>query len=167
MTAAPDGFDAVLFLREELHRSLHGQAWHGPALLEALREVSWQKAITRPATGSHSIAEIAGHCIAWLEEVTRRLDGGAPRMPARGDWNDMASLAEDHWGDMLRDLVAAGAALDAALANLAPERLLAVCGDGLDHDAPLGSGVHFATMLNGVIQHNVYHAGQVVLLARA
>lgn len=166
MTTAPGGFDAVRFLRDELHRSLHGQAWHGPALLEALREVSWQQAITRPATGSHGIAEIAGHCIAWLEEVTRRLDGSAPCMPARGDWNDMSQLVEDDWTNMLRELAAAGEALDAALANLAPERLLAVCGDGLDHDAPLGSGVRFATMLNGVIQHNVYHAGQVVLLAR-
>jgi uncharacterized damage-inducible protein DinB len=50
---------------------------------------------------------------------------------------------------------------------LPPERLLAICGENDTHDAPLGSGVRFASMINGVIQHNVYHAGQVVMLTKA
>lgn len=167
MTPEHHTFDAIRFLRGELRRSLHGQAWHGPALLEAMRDVSWQEAVTRPPGGRHCIAEIATHTAAWLEEVTRRLDGSAPRMPARGDWCDATRFSESDWHRTLREIEEAGAALDERLAGLTPDRLLAVCGEGNVHDAPLGSGVRFATMLNGVIQHNVYHAGQVVLLTNA
>jgi hypothetical protein len=58
-------------------------------------------------------------------------------------------------------------ALDALMAAMPPERLLAICGENATHDAPLGSNVRFAAMINGVIQHNVYHAGQVVMLTKA
>jgi uncharacterized damage-inducible protein DinB len=116
---------------------------------------------------SHSVAEIAVHCAAWLEEVARRLDGSAPQMPARGDWCVANTFSADDWEQARRDVEAAGAVLDTLIAALPPERLLAVCGEHAAHDAPLGSGVRFAAMINGVVQHNVYHAGQVVMLTKA
>lgn len=166
MTSATS-FDPIRFLRDELRRSLHGEAWHGPALLDALREATYEEAIVHPVGEAHSIAEIAVHCAAWLEEVARRLDGSAPAMPARGDWCVANGFTRDEWVQAVRDVEAAGAALDAAIAALSPEQLLAVCGDNDTHNAPLGSGVRFAAMLNGVVQHNVYHAGQVVMLTKA
>ncbi len=167
MASAPSSFDPIRFLRGELRRSLHGPAWHGPALLEALRDATYDEAIVHPVGEAHSIAEIAVHCAAWLEEVARRLDGSAPDMPARGDWCVANDFTRADWKRALRDVEAAGDALDAAIAALPPERLLAICGENATHDAPLGSNVRFATMLNGVIQHNVYHAGQVLILTKA
>ena len=38
---------------------------------------------------------------------------------------------------------------------------------GPARDAPLGTGVTFYGMLHGLIQHDAYHAGQIVLLKRA
>ncbi|HEX5972435.1 MAG TPA: hypothetical protein VFY85_10950, partial [Gemmatimonadaceae bacterium] len=76
--------DTVDSLRDELRRSLHGPAWHGPALLEVLCDLSPREAQARPLPGAHSIAELAFHALAWVEEVTRRLDGSAPSLPARG-----------------------------------------------------------------------------------
>lgn len=167
MSSNTTAFDPIRFLRGELRRSLHGGAWHGPALLEALQEASYEEAIVHPVGGGHSIAEIAVHCAAWLEEVTRRLDGSAPDMPARGDWCVANNFTKADWKRALREVEAAGEALDAAIAALSPDQLLTICGENDTHNAPLGSGVRFATMLNGVIQHNVYHAGQVVLLTKA
>ena len=167
MASVTPSFDPIRFLRGELRRSLHGPAWHGPALIEALRETRYDEAIVHPVGEAHSVAEIAVHCAAWLEEVARRLDGSAPRMPARGDWCIARDFTPADWDRAVHDVEAAGHALDALMAALPPERLLAVCGEHEPHDAPLGSNVRFAAMLNGVIQHNVYHAGQVVLLTKA
>ena len=38
---------------------------------------------------------------------------------------------------------------------------------GTDRDAPLGSGVSYAAMMQGLLQHDAYHLGQVALLKKA
>ncbi|MCA0375915.1 MAG: DinB family protein [Gemmatimonadetes bacterium] len=159
-------FDAVRFLRGEIRRSVFGPAWHGPALLEALEGVTAAEAFARPVEGAHTIAELAVHCVAWMEEVMRRLDGSAPQEPARGDWSAVHARMPGGWAGVLRLVRETAEALDAAVAAMPPARLLDTVGDG-ERDAPLGSGVKYAVMLSGVVQHSVYHAGQVVLLARA
>jgi len=155
--------DSLDALRDELRRSLHGPAWHGPALLEALCDVSPREAQARPLAGAHTIAELAFHALAWMEEVTRRLDGSAPALPARGDWpSDDAALPLVEAVRLLRQ---AGDTLDATLATFPAARLPETVGTG--HDAPVGSGVSYAVMLHGLAQHNAYHGGQVSLLKKA
>jgi len=159
-------FDTLRFLRGELRRSLHGQAWHGPALCEALADVSLSEAFARPESGAHSIAQLALHAVAWMEEVQRRLGGAEPDEPARGDWPAVGPRSAANW-DTIKALVAStGEALEGAMAAFPADRLLDVVGSG-SHNAPLGSGVPYAVMLSGVVQHNGYHAGQVVLLKKS
>lgn len=156
--------DSLDSLRDELRRSLHGPAWHGPALLEALCDVSPREAQERPLAGAHSIAELAFHALAWVEEVTRRLDGSAPSLPVRGDWpsNDAALPTVE----AVRLLRVAGDTLDATLATFPVARLAETVGGG-QHDAPVGSGVSYAVMLHGLAQHNAYHGGQIAMLKKA
>src|SRR5690348_10869839 len=154
--------DTLDSLRDELRRSLHGPAWHGPALLEALCDVSPREAQERPLAGAHSIAELAFHALAWVEEVTRRLDGSAPSLPMRGDWpsdDDALPTVE-----AVRLLRVAGDTLDQALAAFPPARLGETV--GTQPDAPVGSGVSYAVMLHGLAQHNAYHGGQIAMLKK-
>jgi uncharacterized damage-inducible protein DinB len=155
--------DSLDSLRDELRRSLHGPAWHGPSLLEALDDVSPREAQARPLAGAHSIAELAFHALAWVEEVTRRLDGSAPSLPARGDWpSDDAALPVV---EAIRLLRQAGDTLDRTLATFPAARLADTV--GTEPDAPIGSGVTYAVMLHGLAQHNAYHGGQVSMLKKA
>jgi uncharacterized damage-inducible protein DinB len=159
--------DPIRFHRSELQRSLHGPVWHGPALLEALGDVTPEEALARPFAGVHSIAELALHSLAWIEEVTRRLGGGAPSLPARGDWPEPGSGAATLWGgDVLGHLAAAGDVLDEALRDLPAERLDEMVG-GQEYEPAIASGVSYATMLGGLAQHNAYHGGQISLLKHA
>lgn len=161
MSAHPE---AQSQLRDELRRSLHGPAWHGPSLLEALADVSPREAQMRLLAGTHSIAELAFHALAWMEEVTRRLGGAAPELPARGDWpTDDTSMPTV---EAVRLLRVAGDALDDTLAAFPPERLDDLVG-GAQHDAPVGSGMSYCVMLHGLAQHNAYHGGQVSMLKKA
>ena len=150
-------------LREELRRSLHGPAWHGPALLEVLCDVSPREAQERPVASAHSIADLAFHALAWMEEVTRRLGGTQPALPARGDWpSDDTALPTV---EAVRLLRTAGEALDASLATFPAAQLDALVGGG-ERDAAAGTGVSYADMLHGLAQHNAYHGGQIALLKR-
>jgi uncharacterized damage-inducible protein DinB len=156
--------DILDSLRDELRRSLHGPAWHGPALLEALHDVSPREAQARPLAGAHSIAELAFHALAWVEEVTRRLGGAAPALPARGDWpSGDTSLPVV---ESIRLLRQAGDTLDASLSTFPSAQLAALVG-GPERDAPTGSGVSYAAMLHGLAQHNAYHGGQIAMLKKA
>ena len=156
--------DTVDSLRDELRRSLDGPAWHGPALLELLCDLSPREAQARLLPGTHSIAELAYHVLAWTEEVTRRLDGSAPSLPARGDWpSDDDALPVVEGIPLLRQ---AGETLDRTLASFPPAKLGEIVG-GTECDAPAGTGVTYAVMLHGLAQHNAYHGGQVALLRKA
>jgi uncharacterized damage-inducible protein DinB len=156
----------IAWLRSQLHASVYEHAWHGPSLFEALDGVSFAQAVARPIPGAHTIAELVHHAAGWMEEVCRRLGGVAPDMPARGDWPALPPSSDYEWSAWQGDLTTAAEALDRALAAFPADRLERKVGDGA-HDPPLGTGVTYAVMINGVIQHNVYHAGQILLLARA
>ncbi|HEX2093072.1 MAG TPA: DinB family protein [Longimicrobiaceae bacterium] len=158
-----DPIDALL---DEIRRSVHGGAWHGPALGEALADASAAEAAARPLPGVHSIGEIALHAAGWMEEVAHRLAGGAPALPARGDW-PAGPEDEVGWERARGAVEAAHAALAAVLRDFPPGRLEEPVGGVEGHDPPLGTGLPYAAMLHGVAQHNAYHAGQVILLKQA
>lgn len=158
--------DLIGLHRGELRCSLHGPAWHGPSLLEVLQDVSADEAYARPLSGMHSIAELAAHSLAWIEEVTQRLRGGSPSLPARGDWPPVTDDSPAAFGEILNLLRTAGDILDQALQGFPAERLLERVG-GSESDAPPESDVTYTGMLQGLAQHNAYHGGQISFLKHA
>ena len=168
-------------LLDTLRRSYDGEAWHGPALAEALAGLSATDALRRPIAGAHSPWELLLHLTAWTHEVTRRLHGGAPALPPEGDWPAVPAVEgialERAWADARVALDAARDTLLAAVATLEPSRLdesfvpPSASGDGPSPDGPseaaLGTRHTVHGMLVGLAEHNAYHGGQLVLLRRA
>lgn len=145
-------------LADQLERSFRGGAWHGPSLAEALEGVDATAALSRPLPGAHSIAEIVGHLTFWLETASRRLEGEDPAraLPAEADWPPLPD-GHDAWAQRLAELEAAHRRLHAQVLALA---------DG-DLDGPVaGCDPTVRGLLHGILQHNAYHGGQIVLLAR-
>ena len=62
-------------IAEQLRRAFEGDAWHGPALLELLREMDAATAAAQPLPDVHSIWELVLHVSAWDDAACRRLDG--------------------------------------------------------------------------------------------
>ena len=163
-------------LLNALRRSYDGEAWHGPALADALAGLSATDAARRPIAGAHAPWELLLHLTAWTREVTRRLHGGAPALPEDGDWPAVPALEgaarERAWTEARAALDAARDALLAAVAALDPAHLddgfvaPAMPGDG-PSDAALGTRHTVHGMLVGLAEHNAYHGGQLVLLRRA
>lgn len=142
----------------QLKRALEGEAWHGPALLELLAGVSATSANARPIPGAHTIWEIVLHLAAWHRAVSRRLEGERVNLSPEEDWPAVTNTGEAAWKQALETLHKSYQLLHTQLSNLKDSQL---------DEAPSGSNHSIYVMLHGLIQHDLYHAGQIALLKKA
>lgn len=144
-------------IREQLRRSLEGEAWHGPALLEILEGVDAGMAAVRPLPEVHTIEELVLHVTTWMRVVRERVEGRWREVGPDEDFPPPSGTPAG-WKRSRNELRSAAASLDRAVERCAPEAL----------HARLPHGGHtLVAMLDGVIQHNLYHAGQMAILKKA
>jgi uncharacterized damage-inducible protein DinB len=144
-------------IADQLRRSQQGDAWHGPALAELLADVDAAQALQRPSPAAHNIWELVNHITAWQGAAGGAMRGGVmPHLGKADDW-PAAGRTEAQWRDAVKRLAKANHALLTALAKFPEQRL--------DDQLP-GRKHSFYFMLHGVIQHNLYHGGQVALLKK-
>jgi uncharacterized damage-inducible protein DinB len=142
-------------LRELLHKTHYGPAWHGPAVAELLADVTAARAAAKPALGSHSIWALVLHMTAWKDEVRRRLSEPGRKLSAEEDWPEIHDASDTAWRETLERLTASQAALENAVAGLGDEQLVGSATDG---------SRGFEELLHVIIHHDLYHAGQIAIL---
>lgn len=146
-------------IRHQLKVSYYGKAWHGPALKEVLEGVTAEIAAERPIEDAHSIWQIVRHIAAWQSEVARVLEGKPyETLTGEADWPPVEDKSDVAWTGALGELENAQKSLLDAAANLQD--------DQLDQHVP-GRDFALYYLLHGLIQHNIYHAGQIALLKKA
>lgn len=148
-----------------LQRAVKGDAWHGPSLEEALAGVDAPGAAAHPIDSVHSMWEIVLHVSGWTREVAKRLQGGEPTLPAGGDWPSPGEISEEAWLKARDELRWVHEELLSALTAFPVTRFSERVGS--ERSAPLGTGVTFLEMVDGILQHDAYHAGQISLLKKA
>jgi uncharacterized damage-inducible protein DinB len=150
---------------DELEREYTGDPWHGSPLRDILDGITAEQAVARPLANAHTVWQIVLHMTAWKNEVRRRLAGAPARDPEEGDWPEVGDPTAPRWKDAREGLDDAHRLLIAAIRELPESRLFAATSD--PRDAPLGSGVSYYVLLHGIVQHDVYHSGQIALLKKA
>jgi uncharacterized damage-inducible protein DinB len=106
-----------------------------------------------PLPEAHTIRELLTHILVWEEEAVARLRGeGHEALPPEKDWPEGEAWAGTiaRAGMVHRELMSAVGELDDAR---------------LDERVP-GNPPTVYHLLHGVVQHNLYHAGQIALLAK-
>jgi uncharacterized damage-inducible protein DinB len=148
-------------LADQLRRAFNGEAWHGDSVLEILQGVTAAQAAARPIAGAHSIWELTLHIAAWDGAVLRRLSGAAVTLSDAENFPPVNDTGDAAWRAALAEVRRVHEALVAAVAALPDSRLYEM--------VPGKSGAHynFYYMLHGVVQHELYHAGQIALLKKA
>lgn len=146
-------------IRSELRRAFEGEAWHGPSLMEILANVTAEQATARPIASAHTIWEIALHIAAWESAVLRGVKGEAiGPMPDAENFPLVDDASEEAWRKTIEKLKQGNEALREAIMTLEDERLSEIV---------VGTSYSIYFMLHGVIQHDLYHAGQIALLKKA
>ena len=134
----------------QLERAVNGPAWHGPSVREAVRGVSAAKAAARPLPKGHSIWELVLHATAWLEIVRKRVEGTPPSVTPAMNWPKAGRQSAAEWRRAVLALTHATARLGRTIRSLDDRRL----------------GRHYLG-LHGVVQHTIYHAGQIAMLKKS
>ncbi|HYR75156.1 MAG TPA: DinB family protein [Pyrinomonadaceae bacterium] len=145
---------------DQLKRAYEGGAWHGPAVREVLAGVTARQAHARPLQDAHSIWELVQHIAVWENVGRRRLEGDRAEIDISSpeDWPPAADMSEAAWEQAKAALDGGHEALRKAIAGLEESRL----------DQPILEGLSTAYVtLHGVIQHDLYHAGQIAILKKA
>jgi len=142
---------------DQFHRAYAGGAWHGPALRQLLRGVSAKQAAARPLRGAHTIWELVLHITAWKRAVFRRMQGKSLSLSPAENFPPVPKATAANWKRTLAALRAAQNDLHHAISALPESRLKRV--------VP-GKRYSLYFMLHGLVQHDLYHAGQIALLKK-
>jgi uncharacterized damage-inducible protein DinB len=148
-------------LADQIRRAFEGSAWHGDSVLELLAEVNAKTASAKPIKDAHSIWEILLHIAAWDDAVTRRIGGTAVTLTDAQNFPAITDTGEAAWGQAIEttkkthhELIRSVAAFpDSRLAEQVPGKTQ--------------NYYNFYYMFSGIVQHELYHAGQIALLKKA
>jgi uncharacterized damage-inducible protein DinB len=143
---------------DQLERACEGNAWHGPSVRELLKGISARQAAAKSVPAGHGIWEIALHMATWQDVARRRLAGEViVDLPPELDWPLVADTSEAAWRKAVENLTQSKQQLREAISQLDDHRL---------SDPVPGRDYSVYVLLHGVIQHNLYHAGQIAVLKK-
>ena len=147
-------------IRGHLRATFDGTPWHGASLWKILDGVGAHEASGHWVADAHSIWELVLHMTYWRSVVLEALAGRSiaahkPNTPE--DWRTPDDTSEAAWQETRDALRRTQDEILAALDDLDDERL--------QEDVPEGK-YSFYVLLHGIVQHDVYHAGQISLLRK-
>ncbi len=145
---------------EQYDRAMTGNAWHGDPVWKVLEGISAEQAARRVQARTHSIWELVMHMTFWETEVYRRLSGLPARSVAELNFPAVPEATTENWNRALAEFRRSNEEFRTALSKFDVTQL----------DRPLPgrekSGYTAYVEVNGVIQHNLYHAGQIAFLRK-
>lgn len=147
-------------LADQLKRAFDGEAWHGDSILEMLDGVDAVKAAARPIAGAHSIWELVLHIAAWDGAVLRRTSGVAVTLSDAENFPPVKDSSETAWRNAVESLNKTHKELVKAVAEF-PDSRLAEQVPGKKQNY-----YNFYYMFAGIVQHELYHGGQIALLKK-
>jgi len=143
---------------EQLRNAFQGNAWHGPALLKLLADVDSATAAAHSMPETHSIWELVLHIAAWDEAVNRRIvERKALQLKGAQNFPPVKDKSLAAWKKAVAHLKKTHSALVKTAAGLSDKQL----GERVP-----GKKYNIRFMLDGVVQHELYHAGQIAILKK-
>jgi uncharacterized damage-inducible protein DinB len=127
-------------------------AWYGPSLAELLARVSPELATTRPVPGSHSISELLQHLLLWNERIRNTSDRNSlPPWEPEKDWAEPPIP----WKELVTRWSQSRELLEEKIRNFPIEDLA--------KQVP-GRNYPYETLFHGVVEHTIYHSGQIAMV---
>jgi uncharacterized damage-inducible protein DinB len=149
----------IQYLVSQLQESYNGDPWFGRNAEKLLGEVTETLAFQKP-NGQHSIAELVWHMVNWREFVISRFKKDETKdlhYFEANDWRQLDHSDRSLWQQSLHKL------------NETQELLINILQD--QSDSSLDKTVeertyNYRNLLNGIVQHDIYHLGQIAYLVK-
>ena len=150
----------VLSIAKSFEDTLGKQPWFGRAVYEILGEVDEEKANTKPNGTEHSMIDLLWHMNTWAEFTLGGLENRTVEQMKAIEANDWRTIdPKTHsWKKGIEQLKATHDKIIELLKQKEDDNFLCDI-------VPLRK-YNFRFLLNGLIQHNIYHLGQVAYLKK-
>src|SRR5262249_47744375 len=149
-----------LRIADQLERAFSGDPWHGPSLKDLLTGITPEQAGAQPVASAHSIWELTLHIELWAR-VAREALKGVPMPKLCGtekDWPAVTDKSSEAWNTAKAQFFTTGQELAQAIEGFSDARL---------GETVPGRTYDFYYLLHGIVQHSLYHGGQIALLKKA
>ena len=136
-----------------------GNPWYGENIVSKLKEITDDLAFIRPLEDVHSIAEVLAHMTYWRKSLISRLNKDESfnaSVESEDNWRALSQLRAEGWDKVLSDFEASQEAVAEILARQ-PATILAT---------EYSEGHTFEYLIQGVIDHDIYHLGQIGLIRK-
>ena len=144
-------------LARQMQLAFDDEPWYGPSLNVVLDDTPKARIHEHPVPGGHSVAELMWHMAHWKEVVLARLDGDPVREANSSDWPVLDPRTAT-FRALRKRLDTAHVNLMDRVATLTDADLgVQVAGNSMDREE----------LLQGILQHDIYHTGQLALLVKA
>jgi uncharacterized damage-inducible protein DinB len=139
-----------------MNNTYNGAAWHGASILEILRKINSKQAFST-SKHIHRICELVQHITAWRVFTVKKLEGDQHYDVSQNEnWKTTDKHDQAAWDEILAELEKSQQQLVNALKNFSDSKL--------DDEVP-GKSYNYYTLVHGVIHHDLYHLGEIALLA--
>ncbi len=142
-----------------LSEVFEGEPWYGESVMRKLENVPYVIGYKTCIPESHSVSQIVGHLIAWKNFAAEKLKDNKEysiKMDTEQDWPEIKIESQEEWEALKRELVAAQSRIYEALNEKKNDTFLSEKVPGKEYD--------FEYLLRGVLQHDIYHLGQIGLI---
>lgn len=144
-------------IRQLFENLYNGNPWLEITLAGTLANISAEQASAKKYAGQNSIWEITNHLVEWRLNVLERVNGKTIITPEHNYILPIEDTSAEAWQKTLQELKESqvkwttflSAMNEAALSNVYPQ-----------------NGHTHYEHIHGIIQHDAYHLGQIVLLSK-
>ena len=127
-------------------------AWYGPTLAELILKTSPEEAVTPPTPGAHSISTLLQHLLLWNERIREASESTPlPRWDAEKEWAEPPIP----WNELVARWNKSRDGLEERIRNF-PDA-------DLSKQVP-GRNYPYETLFPGIVQHTIYHSGQIAMV---
>ena len=147
-------------LADQIRRAFDGEAWHGDSLMEILAGVNAKTAAAKPVPNAHSIWELLLHIAAWDGAAIRRAQGHAVQLSDAENFPPIEDTSDAAWRSDIETVKQKHDELVETVTSFPESRL--------QEQVPGKKEAYnnFYYLFSGIVQHELYHAGQIALLKK-
>ena len=145
------------FIQKQLTQIYDGDPWYGRSLMSILNKVTSLKAWNAHVNNNHNNTVLLNHMVNWRKFTISRFKEDAVEHTHEFDkynWLTFLNPTEKDWLSAMQELA------------LTQQNLLQIMADNTDdilHKQVPDREYDFAELLHGMMQHDVYHIGQIML----
>jgi len=143
-------------LKKLLSDHFDGSPWLDVSIMDTLKNISASQA-AKKTDHVNSIWQIVNHMIAWRETNLKRLKDEMVAAPENNFIEEIKDTSEEAWQATLKKL-------ERSQHNILS--FVSTATDAMLEKVYITNGFSYYEHLQGILQHDAYHLGQIVLLKK-